>query len=323
MGFYPAPSAAIDLLLTRLTVHGEAALLDPCAGCGDAIHQIAQGLGVGGDRIWAIELERARGETLKQNLQAAKVLAPASLFGSWVSRGSFSFTYVNPPFDADSRTNKGRVEVDWLQRCTGLLAPHGIMAFVCPQPTVYIHEFKDWFCAHFDHIAVINFPNDVRKYHEVFVLGVKRRQSIDKPEWNLWEKSQANPNYQYNIPPAPGPEHWVKTELTDEEIEDLVAASPLQRHLDVPPLVELPRPPLALHTGHLALLLACGMLDGCVHPDNGPSHLIRGVARKQEEVTAEEVTETKSETVIKSTFTERIELRVRAVDEHGKLHDLI
>src|SRR5262249_51333957 len=77
-------------------------------------------------------------------------------------------------------------------------------------------------------------------------------------------------------------------------------------------------PPLALGTGHVALLLASGHLDGVVSPEGERPHLVRGTSRKKEVVTSEEVTEDdKGRQTTKTVLTEKIELIVRAVDWTG------
>src|SRR5260370_10789762 len=95
----------------------------------------------------------------------------------------------------------------------------------------------------------------------------------------------------------------------------MLAHSPLHAHLTAPAVVGLPSPPLALGIGHVALLLASGHLDGVVHPEGGPPHVVRGTSRKREYVA--DVTDTVNadgSTTTKTTIAEKIELMVRTVD---------
>lgn len=313
LGFFPAPPQALDLLLTRLTASPEAAVIDPCAGEAVALKHLLTGLGLSNERAWAIELEKARGETVRANLPGAQVLAPASFFGCRIQRESLSLVYCNPPFS-----------IKWLEKCTGLLCPYGVLCFVIPENFTYEFTCREHMATHYDHITVLAWPEEFRHHHEIFLLAVKRKTPLERVDWRSWDQAKANPGYTYHVPPAPGPgEHFVKTELTDAEVEELLEASPLNRHMEVPPIIALPRPPLALSTGHVALLLATGNLDGIVCPPDGEPHVIRGVAKKVEEVSAEETVESKAETVTKTTYTERILMSVRAVDAKGEIHTLV
>ncbi|MBC7106930.1 MAG: hypothetical protein H5T97_13445, partial [Firmicutes bacterium] len=85
----------------------------------------------------------------------------------------------------------------------------------------------------------------------------------------------------YEVPATP-PEVEIRGgALTREEAEAAVKASPLWGKLDAyfaslhPGDIAPARPPLPLHAGHTALLLAAGHLDGIV--EAGPdTHLVRG-----------------------------------------------
>ena len=88
---------------------------------------------------------------------------------------------------------------------------------------------------------------------------------------------------------------------------------------DDPPL---PSPPLELGTGHVALLLASGHLDGLVCPPDEPPHVVRGCALKNTHVTDVQVSETDGQTKTVTTLSERIDLVIRAVGPDGVIHTL-
>jgi hypothetical protein len=104
----------------------------------------------------------------------------------------------------------------------------------------------------------------------------------------------------------------------------MLAHSPLRAHLAAPAAAGLPSPPLALGIGHVALLLASGHLDGVVHPEGRPPHVVRGTSRKREYVA--DVTDTVNadgSTTTKTTISERIELMVRTVDRSGDIRTFL
>lgn len=100
----------------------------------------------------------------------------------------------------------------------------------------------------------------------------------------------------------------------------MLTASPLRARLRPPPDDPLPSPPLPLGTGHVALLLASGHLNGVVQPDGQPPHVVRGTSRKRAFVA--DVTEAENpdgSTTTRTTISERIELVIRTVDHAGRI----
>jgi len=156
----------------------------------------------------------------------------------------------------------------------------------------------------------------------VTVFGQKRsRPMIDQSDP---KRSLAPNGFIYDIPPGIGPKVFQKLEPTEPELEQMLANSPLRSHLTVLPEVPLPSPPLALGIGHVALLLASGHLDGVVHPEGKPPHVVRGTSRKREFVS--DVTDTLNpdgSTTTKTTISEKIELVVRTVDLTGDIHTFL
>jgi hypothetical protein len=327
-GYYPCQPFAIDILLKRLETMGppeQLALLDPCAGEGAAIAQIAAGLGVPDNRVWMVELDPARGDKCRERLPGATILAPCSFLQSSIRNYAYSLCFANPPFD-DSAAAGRRVEEIFLSKCVHLVAPQGILVFVCPEYVTQRPEFRKLLLRDFGEIAVMAWPSSVRKYQEVFVIARRR----DEPISSLETDNQPNMEMEvrrrlprYPVPPAKGPgQRFTKNGYTDDELLALLERSPLKDHLRIIPDHRLPAPPLSLGVGHLALLLSAGHLDGLVTDEHGISHVVRGTARKVVEVTDEQVEKTKSATTVVRTETERISLIVRAVWPDGEIHTL-
>jgi len=176
-GFYPCPPPAIELALQKIDrpAGGQGSILDPCAGEGAALRQLAEGLGLPLSRAWAIELEGERGRGLQANLPGANVLGPGDFFLSAIQpAGCFSLCWCNPPFD-DEIGGGQRVEYSFLQRATQLLAkPGGILLLVCPERIATQWEIRSHLMSHFDHLRVVEFPASCRRFTEVMVFGVRR-----------------------------------------------------------------------------------------------------------------------------------------------------
>jgi hypothetical protein len=317
MGFYPCPPEAITALRGNLRAPAVPwSLLDPCAGNGAAVAQLAGLLGCDQANVHAIELDEGRAAKLHATLPQGHVLAPASAFGCGVTWGSLSMLWLNPPFDDEYAG--GRTEADFLRHVTPWLQPGGVLALVCPERVADGWSVRQQLQQWYDRVSVRPIPEAVRQFDEVIVLAVKRQKPVER-----WESVEdlAPPETVYAIPPGTAPKRFEKTELTDLEFRRALAASPLQAHLTTTPEQALARPPLALGTGHVALLLASGHLDGVVKPAGEAAHVVRGTARKRTYVASCETTDNEdgSETT-KTVLSEKIQLVVRAVGPDGEIH---
>jgi hypothetical protein len=320
-GFYPAHEKAIGHAVSflRPPMSEPFAILDPCAGEGTAIGQLGELLGCPATLVHAIELDDFRGDRIHAALPEAQVLAPADFFGCRASCGSFSFIWLNPPFDYSYGGN--RVEEQFLRRATDWLMVGGVMALVCPEDVV--EEYSDarqHFARFCENVMIVPFPDAQRPFKEVIVFGHKRsRPEVDRTSTQkAWESIQAAKGFRYQIPPGNGPRLFQKVQPTEPELERMLIGSPLRSHLQSPPKTRVPSPPLPLGIGHVALLLASGHLDGVVHPAGKRPHVVRGTSRKHSFVS--DVSDTDNEdgsTTTRTTISERIELVIRTVDRTG------
>jgi hypothetical protein len=302
-------------------------MLDPCAGEGEAVGQLATLLGCLPEQTYAIELDDGRSQTLRTRLPNIQVLAPASFFGSRSTRNSFSLIWLNPPFD-DGYGGE-RVEDEFLRTATSWLMPGGVMVFVCPEATVDEYsDAREHFTSYYENCAIVPFPDGHRPFNEVIVFGHKRGRPVMEAGTiggrTPWKSVLAPPGFRYRIPPGSGPRVFQKVEPTEVELRQLLAGSPLRRHLTAPPNMRLPSPPLALGLGHVALLLASGHLDGVVHPEGELPHVVRGTTRKRSFVSdVAETANADGSTTTRTTISERIDLMVRTVDLTGAIRTFL
>jgi hypothetical protein len=313
-GFYAAPPEAVDLALLHLSTTGNPTILDPCAGEGAALAQLAKGLSTNVNRCYAIELSDARGTRVAEVIP--NTLAPCAFQDAGITAGTFSLIWCNPPFD-DEIGGGGRVEFDFLTRSTRLLGTRGVLAFVCPEHVSENEEVRDYLKAWYRDLARLPFPQGHRRFGEVIVFGIKRAQSTDAA---LATDDWRYPGT-YEIPEGRRPGRFRKEALTTSELTAAVSGSTLTRMLSPPPPPDLPAPPLPLNTGHTALLLASGQLDGVVCPAEETPHVVRGTATKSQRVTGtEHIDNDDGSLTTKTTLSETIELSVRAVGLDGVIH---
>src|SRR5208283_899613 len=140
-GYYAAAPEAVAAVLERLRPPstGECPILDPCAGEGCALLQLAQGLQA---VPYGIELSEDRAATVRESLPEGQSLAPADFLRTAISYRSFSFAFVNTPYDY-ATGGEGRVETQFIERAAHLLADDGVLALVCPQDVADSHKTSE------------------------------------------------------------------------------------------------------------------------------------------------------------------------------------
>ena len=173
-GYYAADPAAVAAVLERLRrpSSGECFILDPCAGEGHALLQLAHGLNA---IAFGIELSEDRAAILRQAMSEDQALAPADFLRCAISYRSFSVFAVNPPYDY-ATGGEGRVETQFIERAAHLLADNGVLALVCPHDVADSYQTSEFFEQHFQQVSAMPFPEEVRKYNETVILGCKRKQ---------------------------------------------------------------------------------------------------------------------------------------------------
>lgn len=369
LGFYPIPTDVMVRIighlapgpLRRTENQNSIAILDPCAGRGDALAQLLGGLSLPESAGYAIELDEDRGDALRDRYPGIHCLSPASYFGCGISGRSFGAIYLNPPFDDELRDEGRRQEESFLTSATFDLAPNGVLIFVCPDHILCRPDIIDLLDGYFCEVQVYRFPDSMRKYNEVIVFGIRRGDSIPKddlpnqmfhrmgygynryqsayhPEIGTpypdhyrelsfypWEvESYRESITVYPIPRGFPPSKFRKIKSTAGEMARFVEESPLSRIFLGSIPAELPRPPLPPDRGHLGMILASGMIDGAISDANQP-HVVRGTNHKQEYYNVEESMSSEDPSTgavtTKEVFSEVITTLIRAVDEEGKFYE--
>jgi len=325
-GFYAADPVAVAAVMERLKppVAGECFILDPCAGEGTALLQLARGLNA---IPFAIELSEDRAARVLEALTEDQALAPADFLRCAVSYRSFSFIWCNPPYDY-ATGEKGRVETQFIERAAHLLADNGVLALVCPENVADRYETAEFFEEHFQQISAMPFPEEVRKFGETIILGYKRKQprAVNHRDCPYnWLEQRMEDHVLYRLPAGVRPKVFRKSEPTDTELARLVAQSPLRFHIERPAnsASYRPRPPMSPGIGHRAMLLASGHIDGLICPPGESPHVIRGTAAKDEYVAScNESQDDEGNLTTRTVISERTRLMIRVLDSQGKIANL-
>ncbi len=276
-GFYPTPVEVARLIGSCLITGGDSHLLDPCCGEGEALETVRLCMqGYARTTTHGVELEQERAQQAVLNLD--NVLVGDSL--KVRVRGGFSSLYLNPPYDqADGK----RLELTFLWHWQRALLSGGVLVYVVPEK--YLPEYAGTLTAQFEKLSIYRFPDEhFEPFKQVVVFGVKR----------------AMPSYPFPLPEVSGdlsrgcirysvPESKSAPQLylTGQDPEVLVLEARAKgcwgRAWDLlaPPDPQAFRPLMPLRKGHLAMMMASGLLNNCVIEGEGRRLLVRGRVHKE------------------------------------------
>ncbi len=276
-GFYPTPLEVARLIGSCLVAGGDSHLLDPCCATGEALERVRLSMqGYARNTTHGVELEQERAQ--EAVLELDNVLVGDSLKAK--ARGGFSLLYLNPPYDqADGK----RLELKFLWHWQRALLPGGVLVYVVPEK--YLPEYAGTLTAQFENLSVYRFPDEhYDAFKQVVVFGIKR----------------ATPSYPSSLPEVTGdlstacaryvvPEgkNTPQLYLTGQDPEVLVAEARTKgcwrRAWDLlsPPDPQTFRPPLSLRKGHVALIMASGLLNNTKVEVDRRRLLVRGRVYKE------------------------------------------
>ncbi|CCF85497.1 DUF6094 domain-containing protein [Nitrolancea hollandica] len=293
-GYYPTPPRVAEAI-TRFLIPATAncrhvvRLLDSCAGTGEAAAMIAEGLGA---ECFGIELNAERADAARANLD--HVLA-TSAFAVRLSNGAFSCLFLNPPYHHDDE--KRRLEHAFLTSLTRALCPGGVLVFLIPQRRLAISA--RYLASHYTAFRAYRFPDpEYAAFRQMVLFAIRKPQATPdataQTHLETWSRDELPPlpelpedGYQLAVPALPAGE----VRFASLFFDPLQAAFEAQRHgvWVQPQFTEQlwpaderqVRPLLPLRKGHLALLIAAGMLNNIVLNQNGDRVLVKGRTYKE------------------------------------------
>ena len=287
-GYFATPPEVVARIaaMIRTATHGgrvAVRLLDPCAGTGAALRQFAEATG---GETFGIELEADRYEEASGLLDHA---LHASAFSVRVANEAFSCLFLNPPYDVD--VHGRRLEHTFLTAMTRLLRPRGLLVYIVPQRR--LTESARYLAGYYGDLACWRFPDgEFEAFHQVVLFAVKRDEPVaDADRKALVERwAEGAPP---ELPPAGGTPRYALPVLPAGEVlftaqffDPAVAAAEARRvglwaHAALaeriwPPEERRVRPLMPLKRGHLAVLVAAGLLDNVLLDSNGRRLLVKG-----------------------------------------------
>ncbi|NPV86297.1 MAG: hypothetical protein HPY45_09855 [Anaerolineae bacterium] len=333
MGYYPTDLPVLEIIKTFIQpAEVRARLLDPCAGEGEAASLLGQALNC---ETWGVELSHIRAEKAAQALDKVHQAAWQAVY---LSDESISLLFLNPPYEADE--DHKRVELDFLKSCTPKLARSGLLVYIVPQHILKIETVAKLLAAHYENLRCWRFPDGLfEKFKQVVVFG-NRRQILNLPtsqeiaeilRWASLDLPPIEPQSEplYTLPPAPvrgangRPVVFKRTDYEPYEIvlaamKEGVHATREWRDLVSPVRgIQALRPVMPLKKGHIAMLMASGMMGTLKLTDaDGKPMLIKGRVVKVNEKVSETENEDGSVT---ETFRDRYITTIAVARQTGDI----
>ncbi|MBI4926835.1 MAG: hypothetical protein HY835_03640, partial [Anaerolineae bacterium] len=319
MGYYPTDEPVVEIIRTYLKLSAEKGrLFDPCAGEGKAAAALGKALNC---ETWGVELSPDRAE--RAQLVMDKVYQ-APWQSCFLSDESVSWLYLNPPYEFDRFDDQKRLEWDFLKTTAPKLMRGGLLTYIVPQKLLGMIEVARYLTGHFEAISVYRFPDGLyEKFKQVVVLAYKRKafqaptdkEVISNQSLAIIElepiQSVDEPVYELLPAPARGangkPVVFKRTDWEPEEVVEATASVGLHQTSEwldlIHPsrcLAQLSQPVMPLKKGHIAMLMASGMMGTVRLSDEaGKPMLIKGRVVKVVEKT-EQPDEKEANTVVET-----------------------
>ncbi|MFN8632928.1 MAG: DUF6094 domain-containing protein [Chloroflexota bacterium] len=292
-GYYPTPprvAAAIARHLSPAASRGRRVvrLLDPCAGTGEAAASVATMLGA---ESFGIELNQERATAARDRLDH---VLHTSAFSVRLANGAFSCLFLNAPYDYDDE--RRRLEHAFLTSLTRALCPGGVLIFLIPQSRLAVSA--RYLASHYADIRAYRFPDpEYRDYRQMVLFATRKPTAVPDPGVQA-ELAALGIG---ELPPLPHPPAGPMVAVPALPVGGVLfaplafdperAAAEARRRgawIDPglteqlwPPDERPVRPLMPLRRGHLALLVAAGMLNNYILDQDGRRVLVKGRTYKE------------------------------------------
>jgi hypothetical protein len=234
LGYYPLPPADGARLRRLLDFAPGASAVDPCAGTGAALHQLTEGAEV---KKHGVELDAGRSATASANGIA---IVHGNLFDTIGKSESFSFLYLNPPYDSEigSADNK-RMEYLFLEHTFRWPVEGGVLLMVVPRER--LDSAIPLLAGNFTGLRIFRLTDpEAERFDQVALFGVRKRVRGEHYDRNralllemVWRHQMpvlTGAEIPYRVPPST-PVPLVYRGLPLDQIEDVVLTSSAWNHV--------------------------------------------------------------------------------------------
>ena len=304
-GFYPTAEHVAQLLKTYFKPAESGRLLDPCAGEGTAASILAKALNC---QSWGAELSPARAALAAEKMDR---LFNTPWGSCHLTGESITLLFLNPPYSHDRLGDQKRLELEFLKSTTPKLMRGGVLIYIVPHPLLRDLDVASHLAGYYENIRIYRYPET--GFNQVIVLATKRVKykipsheevhqvqawadveppmlvEVDKPLYELLPAIDKGSGGQ--------PVRFSRLDWQPEEIVDATQKRGLHSSKEWLDLLnplrglgELKQPVMPLKKGHIAMLMASGMMGTLrLTDDDGKPMLVKGrvvkVTEKVEENT--------------------------------------
>lgn len=311
-GYFPTDEPTLERCLSALepAPSGTLSILDPCAGEGAAIAEIAHDLDRDRVRAYAVEYDLDRAESARALVDRC---LHSDLMDTMISRQAFGLLFLNPPYGDIERNEcagyefhgRARLEKLFYQRTLPFLQYDGVLIFIIPVYTLD-DELVGWLTRHFVDLRAYRAVET--KFQQMVIFGRRARGKdqtqestraarerllkIGKGDLELEELPADWPYLPYVIPSSSSePAHFYRLSVEPaqfaSEVGRLKGLWPsMGTHLGAAQKSLRP-PACALSRWHLALALAAGAVSGIVRAKSGRLLVVKGDTHKEKSSTVE------------------------------------
>ena len=291
-GFFPTSTHVAELLKTYFQPAESGRLLDPCAGEGTAASILAKALHC---QSWGAELSPARAALAVEKMER---LFNAPWSSCHLTSESITLLFLNPPYSHDRFGDQKRLELEFLKSSTPKLVRGGALVYIVPHRLLRDLDVAAHLAGYYEHLTVHRYPET--EFKQVIVLGTKRLK-FKAPSHEEIQRVQAWAEIEppalvdkeqplYGLLPAPDKDaggqairftrlDWQPEEVVDATQKHGVLASKEWLDLLNPAraLGEFKQPVMPLKKGHIAMLMASGMMGTLrLADEDGRPLLVKG-----------------------------------------------
>jgi len=325
MGYYPTPEVVVRQIKKILNISPGAKLLDTCCGKGSALRIIAEGTGA---ITYGVELDKERYDIASEVLDNA--VWGDALYELRTPEKGFGLLWLNPPYDleeGDYDEKSKRLEIRFLEKHWKLLTDEGILVYIVPFNSA--RESRGFLKRRCSSLSILSFPaSEYGTFNQVVVICAKKKplkkeierntlmfdslDDLDPDEVSEFLRTTEKAEHRYDVPVSDDDIYFRSFRLNPDEAIQKVKKSPLWDRMTqklFPALNGAKMNPLMpLREGHLAMLLASGMMNGEVTGNDGTRLIVKGSVKKKVVCAHEE-----TEEMEKMIETDRYAITVRAI----------
>lgn len=309
-GYYPTDEATIERTLNALAAkdpNQRIRIIDPTAGEGVAIAEIAHHLGRENVEAYAVEYNRERADHASTLVDHC---LRSDLMDTVISNTSFGLLFLNPPYGDmapgyngaiyDQSKGRKRLEKLFYQKSYPMLQYGGILVYIIPYNQLD-DEVSTWLCNHFSQLRVYEAVD--KQFKQVVIFGVRTKKSeldladrkkmlgvlkaLYQGEMKAEELPQDWPYEPYLVPSSKAElQHFYQITMDPaelaREIANLKGLWP-DFNLHMKYKQSVPRPPVTKpRDWHIAMALSAGEISGPIHsPETGQTLIVKGDTHKE------------------------------------------